>query len=71
MKNYYCYNCYYELRPDNSDDKDDAQYIVSEHCHIVTEYVCDNPDCKLLHIEEKDIEDNIIYFGPFYKEERL
>ena len=71
MENYHCYNCCYKLRSDNSDIKDDTNYKVSQHCHIVTEYICCNPDCELLHIEEKDIDDNLIYFGPFYKEERL
>lgn len=68
---YYCYNCHSELRCDHSDIKVDTPYTTCQHCHISTEYVCNNPNCKLLHIEEKDIEDNLIYFGPFYKEERL
>lgn len=71
MQNYYCYNCHCLLRADNSEDKNDVNYITSMHSHIVTEYVCDNLNCTLLHIEEKDIEDNLIYFGPFYEEKRL
>ena len=71
MKDYYCYFCDSILRADNSNIPEDLSYEVSNHCHIITEFICINPECNTTHIEEVDKNVYLIFFGPLPNKEGL
>lgn len=50
---------------------DEIHFYVSEYCHIVNHMICTNPTCECEYIEEVDITDKLIYFGPLKNIERL
>lgn len=43
---------------------DEVSYNVSTHCHIATEFLCNNSECETTHLEMVDKNDNLLYFGP-------
>jgi hypothetical protein len=47
---------------------DEIHYNVSSYCHIINQMLCTNPECEAKHIEEIDINDNLIFFGPLEDE---
>lgn len=71
MRDYRCYYCNSQLITSGSNMPDEIPFYVSEYCHIVNHMICANPTCECEHIEEVDITDKLIYFGPLKNIERL
>lgn len=68
MKEYRCYYCNSEVFCPGSNMPDEIHYNVSSYCHIINQMLCTNPECEAKHIEEIDINDNLIFFGPLEDE---
>lgn len=71
MRDYRCYYCNSQLLTLRSNMPDEMHFYVSDNCHIVNNMICINPECECEHIEEIDINDGLIYFGPLNNIERL
>ncbi|MFR9068764.1 MAG: hypothetical protein ACLVIU_00110 [Paraclostridium sp.] len=71
MEKYRCYYCNSGVFCTGSKMPDEIHYNVSSHCHIINQMLCTNIDCQAEHIEETDIDNNLIFFGPLETEEGL
>lgn len=61
---YRCYYCNSKLFSHNSEVPEDFHYLLSQHCHIVTEFECENPECNIRYVEEIDINGHLLFWGP-------
>lgn len=50
---------------------DEVIYNVSSHCHIINPMLCTNLECEAKHIEQTDVNGNLIFFGPLETGEGL
>ncbi|MRH41577.1 hypothetical protein GH741_02680 [Aquibacillus halophilus] len=64
MKNYHCYYCNDQLLMMINDNAEDVNHNVSIHSFILTYFLCTNSDCETTHIEESDINGNLLFYGP-------
>lgn len=63
LEKYRCYYCNSEVFCIDSKMPDEVQYNVFSHCHIINMMLCTNVECEAKHIEETDINGNLIFFG--------